>query len=103
VERAETVARVLDVNLSRAVDLEAQRDNRAEQLWRSVVRCAAFAYPDGECPATSSDTMAHCAFDIENAGSIVSSVRVARSSALSIRSELPTEVWELINVLYLFV
>ncbi len=105
VERAETVARILDVNLSRSVDLHSQRDGQAEKLWHSVMRCAGFAHDEPETSNGSSlnDAMAHCSFDPENASSIASSVRVARANALSIRSELPTEVWELINVLYLFV
>jgi uncharacterized alpha-E superfamily protein len=105
VERAETVARILDVNLSRAVDLHSQRDGRAEALWRSVMRCAGFLDPDEIAlgGAAVNDALAHCGFGADNASSIDSSVRVARSNALSIRSELPTEVWELINVLYLYV
>jgi uncharacterized alpha-E superfamily protein len=103
VERAETVARILDVNLSRSVDLHSQRDGHAEQLWQSVMRCAGFGNEEREGGSSVNDAMAHCAFNPENAGSIDSSVRVARANALSIRSELPTEVWELINVLYLFV
>jgi uncharacterized alpha-E superfamily protein len=105
VERAETVARVLDVNYTRAMDLYSQRDGRSETLWRSVMQCAGFhrqhkLSTNGKAAA---DCFGFCAFDEGNPNSIVSSVRVARSNALSIRAELTTEVWEVVNVLYLYV
>jgi uncharacterized alpha-E superfamily protein len=105
VERAETVARVLDVNYTRAMDLYSQRDGRSEALWRSVMQCAGFRSmtkvpTNGKAAA---DCFGFCAFDEDNPNSIVSAVRVARTNALSIRAELTTEVWEVINVLYLYV
>ncbi len=105
VERAETVARVLDVNYTRAMDLYTLQTGRSERLWRSVMRCAGFVEEPvfGSVKKIASDCFEYCAFDRENGSSIVSSVRVARSNALSIRAELTTEVWEVINVLYLYV
>jgi uncharacterized alpha-E superfamily protein len=105
VERAETIARVLDVNYTRAMDLYSQRDGRSEKLWRSVMHCAGFVN-DAELPANgkaANDVFGFCAFDTENPTSIVSAVRIARTNALGVRAELTTEVWELINVLYLYV
>lgn len=105
VERAETVARVLDVNYTRAMDLYSQRDGRAVKLWRSVMRCAGFVdEPDIAAGSTAaSESFAFCAFDAHNSTSIVSCVRIARANALGIRAELTTELWEVINVLYLHV
>ena len=105
VERAETISRILDVNYTRATDLYSQRDGRSEALWRSVMRCAGFRSQvkislNGKA---ATDCFGFCAFDAENPTSIVSAVRVARTNALSIRAELTTEVWEVINVLYLHV
>jgi uncharacterized alpha-E superfamily protein len=105
VDRAEAVARILDVSYSRAMDIYAQRDVRAEHLWRSVMHCAGFR-PDAKISTNgraASDVFKHCAFDPENPNSIVAAVRVARANALGIRSELTMEVWEVINVLYLHV
>jgi uncharacterized alpha-E superfamily protein len=105
VERAETIARILDVNYTRAMDLYSQRDGRSEKLWRSVMYCAGFV-SDAELPANgkaANDVFGFCAFDTENPTSIVSAVRIARTNALGVRAELTTEVWELINVLYLYV
>jgi len=105
VERAETVARVLDVNYTRAMDLYSQESGRFEWLWRSVMRCSAFVdEPELGPPKTiASECFEYCAFDRENTSSIVSSVRIARANALNVRSELTPELWELINVLYLYV
>jgi uncharacterized alpha-E superfamily protein len=105
VERAETISRILDVNYTRAMDLYTQRDGRSERLWRSVMQCAGFV-SDPELPKdgkAASEVFGFCAFDSENSTSIVSAVRIARANALGVRAELTTEVWELINVLYLYV
>jgi uncharacterized alpha-E superfamily protein len=105
VERAETISRILDVSYTRAMDLYSQRDGRSEKLWRSVMQCAGF---DSNPKISSNgkaagDAFGFCAFDPENPTSIVSSIRVARTNALSIRAELTIEVWEVVNVLYLYV
>jgi uncharacterized alpha-E superfamily protein len=102
VERAEAVARILDVTYSRAMDLSTQREARTEHLWRSVMHCAGFEATAKVVESrTGSDCFKHCAFADDNSNSIVSSIRIARSNALSIRAELTTEAWEIINVLYL--
>jgi uncharacterized alpha-E superfamily protein len=105
VERAETIARILDVNYTRAMDLYSQRDGRSEALWRSVMQSAGFRTQAkiSSNGRAAGDCFGFCAFDENNPTSIVSSVRIARSNALSIRAELTTEVWEVINVLYLYV
>jgi len=105
VERAETIARILDVSYTRAMDLYTRDDARYEGLWRSVMRAAGFvAQPKPATPErVAHETLAHCLFDAGNPNSLVSSVRVARTNALGIRAELTTELWEVVNVLYLFV
>ena len=105
VERAETISRILDVNYTRAMDLYSQRDGRSEKLWSSVLSCAGFvseaATPAGK--KSVNEVFGFCAFEAENSTSIVSAVRIARANALGVRAELTSEVWELINVLYLYV
>ncbi len=104
-ERAEQIARILDVNYVRSTDLYSQRDGRAEHLWRSVMKSAGFVIDpviptDGTAAA---EAFSFCAFDENNSTSIISAIRIARANALGIRAELTIEVWEVINVLYLFV
>ncbi|HTV74006.1 MAG TPA: alpha-E domain-containing protein [Candidatus Acidoferrales bacterium] len=104
VERAETIARILDVNYNRAMDLYSTRDGRYERLWRSVMNCAGFVN-EPKLPSNgqaASEVFAHCAFGTDNTASIASSIRIARTNALGIRADLSTEVWLAINVLYLY-
>ncbi len=105
VERAETLARSLEVTYVRSVDLYGQRDGRGEAMWSSVMEAIGFA-PGSSLPAggkAAAAAIRHIAFDPSNPSSIVSGIRIARSNALGIRSELTSEVWESINVLYLYV
>lgn len=104
-ERAETIARALDVNYNRAMDLYSTRDARAERLWRSTMQCVGFlADPKLEANGrAAAQAIAFCALNAENPYSLRSSVRIARGNALGIRSELTSEVWEAVNVLYLYV
>ncbi|HEY0798863.1 MAG TPA: alpha-E domain-containing protein [Candidatus Baltobacteraceae bacterium] len=104
VERAETIARILDVNYNRAMDLYSTGDGRYERLWGSVMQCAGFVSNvklsrDG---GAATEVFAHCAFGMDNPTSIASSIRIARTNALGIRADLSTEVWLAINVLYLY-
>jgi uncharacterized alpha-E superfamily protein len=105
VERAETIARILDVSYTRAMDLYSRDDGRYERLWRSVMQCGGFvAEPKPSAPGIAAhEALAHCVFDRGNSNSIVSAIHVARSNALGIRAELTTELWVVINVLYLSV
>ncbi len=105
VERAETVARVLDVNYTRAMDLYTRQSGRFEHLWRSMMRCAGFVEEPvfGAPEHIAAECFEFCAFESSNPSSIVSSIRVARANALGVRAELTTDVWEVVNVLFLYV
>jgi uncharacterized alpha-E superfamily protein len=105
VERAETLARILDVNYNRTVDRNAAGRERASHIWRSVFAIAGISSDvellDGAALASAAFEL--CTFSVEWRTSIVACIRVARASALSVRAELSTEVWECLNGLYLFV
>ena len=105
VERAETLARILDVNYNRTVDRNTAGRERATRVWKSVVDIAGIEADidllDGASLASAA--FERCTFSTEYRTSIVSCIRIARSNALSVRAELSTEVWECINGLYLFV
>lgn len=102
-ERAETLARVLDVNYSRTMDRYSGRESLRH--WKVVLDIAGMQtdldlIPEASVPATA---LHYCTFSRENRTSIVSCVQIARSNALYVRSELSSEMWEAINGLYLFV
>jgi uncharacterized alpha-E superfamily protein len=105
VERAETLARILDVNYNRTVDRNAAGRERAARVWRSVFEIAGISADvdllDGASLASAAFEL--CTFSTEYRTSIVACIRIARSNALSVRAELSTEVWECLNGLYLFV
>ena len=105
VERAETLARILDVNYNRTVDRNAAGRERASRIWRSVFQIAGITADVSllEGAALASAAFELCTFSVEWRTSIVACIRIARANALSVRAELTTEVWECLNGLYLFV
>jgi uncharacterized alpha-E superfamily protein len=105
VERAETLARILDVNYNRTVDRNAAGRERAARIWRSVFAIAGITADVDllEGAALASAAFELCTFSTEWRTSIVACIRIARTNALNVRAELTTEVWECLNGLYLFV
>lgn len=103
IERAETIARVLDVNYTRTI--ERYTGEESLQHWRRVLDIVGMhteldLIPAASVPATA---LHYCTFSLENRTSIVSCVRIARQNAMFVRSELSSELWEAINGLYLIV
>jgi len=100
-ERAENVARFIDVNLNLTLDL----GEGVKQQWEPLVAISGDLKPFTERNKTSSrDTVLRfLAFDLENPNSIVSCLRSARENARTIREILPTELWEELNKIYLTV
>jgi len=99
VERAESLARVLDGAASRSADLGRSAQFRSERLWSRVYTIAGAALPEG-ATYDARDVFARIAFDEEAPTSLLTCVRVARSNALAVRAELTTEVWECLNGLF---
>jgi uncharacterized alpha-E superfamily protein len=102
VERAETVARVLDVTYTRSIDMYAG-GSWAERSWRAALAIGTLGDPQTivvEEPAAVT-VLQRCAFDTGNSSSIASSLAIARANAIGVRAELSTEAWEHINELYL--
>ncbi len=102
VERAETVARVLDVSITRAIDLEG--DARwTQRLWRGALAIGTLSEPATVTVYAPEARYAveRCVFALDNPASLLSCVTIARNNAIEARVELTTEVWEHINELYL--
>ncbi|MCC6539559.1 MAG: alpha-E domain-containing protein [Bryobacterales bacterium] len=103
IERAENVARFVDVNLN--LMLGAQ--GGAFQQWSPLVSTSgdhlAFAERYGEHGATRENVVRFLTFDAENPNSILACVRSARENARTVRDTISSEVWEQANRLYLFV
>jgi uncharacterized alpha-E superfamily protein len=96
VERAENLARILDVNET------FSRDSRGGQNWRSIVQLNS----DEERFSASHDApAAHSVvnfyvIDGDNPTSILSTIRYARENARTLRPLISTEMWVQLNVFY---
>jgi uncharacterized alpha-E superfamily protein len=96
VERAENLARILDVNET------FSRDSRGAQNWRSVLQLYGdekrFKELHGTAGARS--VLRFYVTDAANPTSIVSAVRMARENARALRPLISNEMWTQINVLH---
>lgn len=95
-ERAENLARILDINKTYA------RASADELGWNRVLEL----YTDSERfeaahgPADAVKVLRFYLLDRDNASSITSSVRAARENARSVRHLISTEMWTHINVFH---
>jgi len=101
VERADNVARFADVNLNMTLDLPAD----IESQWSPLVNTTGDkAYFDAHYPAaTEEHVIRFLTIDTDYPNSIVSSLRIARENARTVREIISSELWEHINSLYLYV
>lgn len=99
IERAENVARFIDVNLNLILDLG---DTVIEQ-WQPLVSTtgddALFRAHYGQ--PTQENVIDFLTFDRENPNSILSCLRSARENARSVREIISSNMWEEINKFYL--
>ncbi|MBV8506145.1 MAG: alpha-E domain-containing protein [Alphaproteobacteria bacterium] len=96
IERAENLARILDVNET------FSRDSRGGQNWRSIVQLNSdeerfFARHDA---ASVQSVVNFYVIDGDNPNSIVSAIRYARENARTLRPLISTEMWVQLNVFY---
>lgn len=104
IERAENLARLLEVNLQFLFDFPGLNPAQQDQHWESLVLSSgdqplfAQLHPraDGR---TVTDFFA---FELRNPNSILSSVYAARENARMIRDQISLEMWETLNELHLF-
>jgi uncharacterized alpha-E superfamily protein len=96
VERAENLARILDVNET------FSRDSRGGQNWRSVLQLYGDEkrFKELHGTATAQAVLRFYVTDATNPTSIVSAVRLARENARALRPLISNEMWTQINVLH---
>lgn len=101
IERAENVARFIDVNLQLMLDSTSGDD----QQWRPLVNTTgddetfAKRFPE----ATQQNVMHFLTFDGENPNSILSCLRAARENARTVREIISSSMWVELNKFYLMV
>jgi uncharacterized alpha-E superfamily protein len=99
IERAENVARFIEVNLHLQLDLPGERANQWQPLINTSGDSEFFLKQHGE--AAENNVIHFLAFDAENLNSIYSCLRAARENARSIRETISSEMWEQVNTMYL--
>jgi uncharacterized alpha-E superfamily protein len=101
VERAENIARFIDVNLALAIDLP-----EADEHWMPLVQAAGDeelfkkAYGDD---ASRANVLRFLTFDRTSPNSILSSLAAARQNARTVREVISSEMFEQVNKTYLAV
>lgn len=101
IERAENVARFVDVNLHLILDLPVGVQTQWEPLVAITGDDEVFAERYGQ--ASREAVIRFLTFDPENPNSIISCLRAARENARSIRENISSEMWEQLNDAYLLV
>ncbi len=101
VERAENLARFIDVTLNVILDQPQSTDQQWEPLVLTTGDEEFFQEHYGE--PTGENVTRFLTFDREYPNSILSSLSVARENARTVREAISSEVWEQLNEFYLFV
>ncbi len=104
IERAENVARLLEVNLQFIVDFKEYDDAHLREHWGSILASSGDEelFHEHYDIADSQSVTEFFAFDLRNPSSILTSVFAARENARMIRDQISLEMWVTINELYLF-
>ncbi|MCB9477518.1 MAG: alpha-E domain-containing protein [Deltaproteobacteria bacterium] len=100
-ERAENIARFVDVNLHLMLDLPG----RGSAQWEPLITVTADneAFEERYGAYTQENVIRFLTYDPEYPGSILSCLAMARENARSIREIISSEMWQQINSLYLMV
>lgn len=101
VERAENVARFMEVNHSLMLDASPE----AGSQWQPLVLTSGDQddFARRYDSASQSNVLRFLSFDAENPNSILSCLRAARENARSVREIISSEMWLQINTFYLMV
>ena len=99
IERAENVARFVDVNLNLMLDLPAGMP----QQWKPLVTVTGDLelFNSRYSEANIENVIQFLMFDEQNPNSIISCLSIARENARSIREVISSEMWEEVNSFYL--
>ncbi len=104
IERAESIARLVDVNLQLLLDFRNLDDAMLQAHWMPIVQSSG----DEDMfrslhPRTTGQTVTDfLVFEPRNSNSIYSAVVQARENARMVRDQITAEIWEEINRIYLF-
>lgn len=102
IERAENIARFIDVNFNLTLDLGGGLE---EQQWEPLVMTTGDyeLFRERYGAPTQKNVIDFLTFDLEYPHSILSCLRAARENARSVREIISTTMWEEVNKFYLTV
>lgn len=104
VERADNLARLIDVNQQLLLDFESLDSERLRGFWQPIILSTgdeeAFSKLYDE--TGSEQVIRFLTDDPRNHNSITSCIALARENARTVRDQLSDELWEELNALYLF-
>lgn len=105
IERAENIARIVDVNLQLLLDFRNLNEERLAQHWLPIVQTTGDENQFFQLhkKATGNAVTEFLVFQMENPNSIVSSICQARENARMVRDQITIEYWEELNRIYWFV
>ena len=104
IERAESIARLVDVNLQLLLDFRNLDDATLDAHWMPIVQSSGDEVQFRKLyPKTTGQTVTEfMVFNPDNTNSIFSSIVQARENARMVRDQVTAELWEEINRIYLF-
>ncbi len=104
VERADNLARLIDVNQQLLLDFESLDSERLRGFWQPIILSTGDeeAFNKLYDETGSREVIRFLTDDPRNPNSIVSCVAIARENARTVRDQLSDELWEELNALYLF-
>src|ERR1044071_989263 len=93
IERAENIARLLDVNLQLLLDFRSLDDEGLRDYWMPILQCTGDQefFLDQKQRVTASAVAEFMVFREENPNSIVSSICQARENARMVRDQITLE------------
>lgn len=105
IERAENIARIVDVNLQLLLDMRSLDEKQLTEYWKPIVQAtgdeqAFFALHK---KATGQAVTEFLVFQPENPNSIFQCICSARENARMVRDQITLELWEELNRIYLFI
>jgi len=105
IERAENIARIVDVNLQLLLDMHHLDEKKLAEYWLPIVQATGDeeAFFKLHPRPTAQAVTEFLVFQNENPNSIVQSICQARENARMVRDQITLEIWEELNRLYLFI
>jgi uncharacterized alpha-E superfamily protein len=105
IERAENIARIVDVNLQLLLDMRNLDEKRLLKYWEPIVTATGDeqAFFKSHPHATANAVTEFLVFQPDNPNSIFQCICQARENARMVRDQITQELWEELNRIYLFI